>query len=70
MIEGGGGEVTHQKVWMPGAKLLNQGIGGGALEEVREGWRVIGRELLLRGDDLESDHVIVKEIKRVVTSHP
>ena len=70
MIEGGGGGVIHQKVWMPGAILLNQGIGGGALEEVRGGGRVIGRELLLRGDDLETGHVIVKEIKRVVTSHP
>ena len=55
---------------MPGTTLLNQGIGGGALEEVRGGGRVIGRELLLRGDDLETDHVIVKEIKKVVTSHP
>ena len=70
MIEGGEGGVTHQKVWMPGVILLNQGIGGGALEEVRGGGRVIGRELLLRGDDLETGHVIVKEIKRAVTSHP
>lgn len=65
-----GGEVILQKAWMRGVTLLSQGIGGGVQEVGKGGGKVIGRELLLKGEDPETDHVTVKEIKRVVTSHP